>query len=585
MATEAQGLPRVKLDRLQWVRLIVVGIFAAFVAGRCAGDVTRAVWPLHEFEYRTDGNGVVVSVPAKGAMPDSDRILVGDRVRVDRIKPFDRKPGIARSGYSRDDANRYLPIERSGHERILHLRAQNESVASRATALGRILLLIVVVGLAAILFLIKPGFATAAIFAYTLGGDYPTTFMDVLFDNPWRQIPQWIGATLAGAAQPALLLFPLCLLFTAARTQRMLAWIVALVGLGLGTLNAYAIWLLTYGGKPAEHYDSWYEIASSGVTAATIVTFALAFVRARGVDRQRIGLLAAAFGVAGIARLLSGALYPAHLAPWENGLLLAITVTPIAAVWFAVVRQNFFEVDFVVSRAIVYVALTAAVIGTISILEEIGTYLFVMNTNVAYGFIIIISMIVGSTTGRISAAIEHFVDRFIFRDRQAQREALELIAGYILDAETDDDVYRALLEDAPHALHLSFGGIFTRRQDGSFTLDRSQNWPDDCVVRITSDDELVRAIHRFRGAVSFAGKETRLIQRAFPGERLTFAAPLFFDRGVGAIVVYGNSVSGLDLDPDEREQLVRVVAHASLALGAIELTALRRAVATATATG
>jgi hypothetical protein len=40
-------------------------------------------------------------------------------------------------------------------------------------------------------------------------------------------------------------------------------------------------------------------------------------------------------------------------------------------------------------------------------------------------------------------------------------------------------------------------------------------------------------------------------------------------------VVYGHNVSGLDLDPEEREHLIRVVAHASLALNAIELARYR----------
>ena len=50
----------------------------------------------------------------------------------------------------------------------------------------------------------------------------------------------------------------------------------------------------------------------------------------------------------------------------------------------------------------------------------------------------------------------------------------------------------------------------------------------------------------------FSGKQSGIIRRAFPTGRLTFAAPLFADRKVGAIVVYGHNVSGLDLDPEER---------------------------------
>ena len=65
------------------------------------------------------------------------------------------------------------------------------------------------------------------------------------------------------------------------------------------------------------------------------------------------------------------------------------------------------------------------------------------------------------------------VDRFIFRDRHEQRQALEFIAGYILDAETVEDVYRALLQDAAHALKLSFGGILARQPDGGYVLGPS----------------------------------------------------------------------------------------------------------------
>jgi hypothetical protein len=72
-----------------------------------------------------------------------------------------------------------------------------------------------------------------------------------------------------------------------------------------------------------------------------------------------------------------------------------------------------------------------------------------------------------------------------------------------------------------------------------------------------------------------AGDRIRVDLETFANERLTFAAPVFFDRTVNAIVVYGHSAIGLDLDPDEREGLIEVVAHASIALHAIELVRLR----------
>jgi hypothetical protein len=92
--------------------------------------------------------------------------------------------------------------------------------------------------------------------------------------------------------------------------------------------------------------------------------------------RRRIGWIGCAFALAAVARLVSQAFHPERIEPWENGVLLSASVLPILVVWVAVVREKFFNVDFVVSRAVVYAALSATVIGIISASEEIGTYVF-----------------------------------------------------------------------------------------------------------------------------------------------------------------------------------------------------------------
>lgn len=576
MAFDAATLPKVALTRAQWLRLVFVGVFVILAVGRVIPDLVRAMYPLHYFSYVTDGDGRIVR-----ADPTShegvDKLVDGDRVRIDRIKPFDRKPGLAGAGYTYDNPDRHLPVEHRGHVRLLHLVALTEPVPARVTVVLRIVLCLVVVGLGAILFLIKPGIPTAAIFFYCIGGTFPTTYVELALEYPWRQLPEWVGSTIDGASDAALLLFALCVLTSDERRQRAFAAAALGFGLALGTLNAYADWALTYGGLPAQRFDDLYARLSDIFIGATIVVFALAFARSHDEDRRRIGWMIVAFAFAGIARLVSDTFYPARIGPWENGLLLAVTPLPIVAVWIAVLRHRFFNVDFVVSRAVVYVAITAGIIGAVTLIEELGTYNFYMNTDFAYGFLIVFSMAVGAATARLRPVVEHVVDRFIFRNRRSQREALEFIGGYILDAEHTEDVYRALLEDATHALGLSFAGILARRDDGSYALAQNYDWPADCVVTLERSDELIERISRSRGALTFSGKESRLIRKAFPNERLTFAAPLFFDRSVSAIVVYGHSVSGLDLDPEERDQLVRVVAHASIALHQIELARYRAA--------
>ena len=586
IAANDESLPKVSLTRSQRVRLILVGLFVAIVAARVTPDIVRLFIPLGVFGYATDANAIVVKVhdpatlvvkipyaPTKAA----DRLQIGDRVRIDRVTPFDRKPGLAGTGYTRQNFDRKLPIERRGKERFITMTAAPEPVASRLFTLVRIFVFVASIGLGAILFLIKPGYATGGFFAFCLGGEAPTTYFDQIFDPWYTEVPQWIGHTIQGGAGAALLLFALGLIDHDNIRERSYAIGATIVGAIMGTLNAYVFWALHYGARPAELFQGVYTSISTLITIATAVVLLLAYLRARGrLKRARAAWIGGAFALAGAAHLISVQFYPTYLSFWINGVLVSLTIVPIAVVWIAVVRSRFFNVDFVVSKAIVYVAITAAVIGIITVCEEVLTYIFYNNTDIAYGFIIVISLAIGSFTGKIQQIVDVFVDRFIFRDRHAQQIALELIAGYILDAETVEDVYRALLQDAAHALKLTFGGILARQTDGSYRLSQSHAWPEDCEVMLGAGDALTLAIARTRGVLTFTGKETALIRDAFPNERLTFAAPIFFDRSVAAIVVYGHNISGLDLDPQERALLVRVVAHASIALNSIELARYRK---------
>ena len=188
------------------------------------------------------------------------------------------------------------------------------------------------------------------------------------------------------------------------------------------------MWRSDYGALPAESYDVAFKQASYAITALTTIAFAIAFFRAPHNDRHRIGWIVAAFAFAGVGRLASDALFPGHIPLWVNSVFVSMTIVPVVTIWIAVVRHQFFNVDFVVSKAVVYAALTAGVMGSLYAVEEVGTYIFSMNSDLAYGFIIVICTLVGTLSGKIKEYLDHFVDRFIFHDRHQQRKALEFIA-------------------------------------------------------------------------------------------------------------------------------------------------------------
>jgi hypothetical protein len=568
-------LPKVQLNRMQTLRLIAVGIAVAFMLLRVVPDGIRLMQPLGAFGYATDDNGVVVKAPAvvpKG----TDPVLLGDRIRVDRILPFDRKPGIARIGFTRDNFDRRLPVERNGKERVLTLKATAEPIASRAVTLLRILIYLVVVAFGALLLIVKPRMATFAFFVFCLGGNQPTTYTDVLFDVPWREIPLWIGDTVSGAAPAGLLMFAFCLAVENHRARVIGGITLALAALGFGTLHAFDSWRIIYAGLPSGTLAATYARFETVANSLTAIGFAVAFVRAHGVERQRTGWIVCAFALAGGGRIVSERFFPELLNFWENGALLSLSIIPVIVVWIAIVKHHFFDIDFVVSRALVYVAISAAVIGVVGSSEELLTYIFYNNTDLAYGVIIVIAMGIGACFGKVQEMLGHFVDRFVFRERRDQRRALERVAANLLDAEDTETVYQVLLHDIPSILDLSFSGIMMRTADGGYYLAHQWQWPPECVDALSRDHQLTRDIDKARGILPSDAVRSTMIKSLFPNDRLTYAAPLFFDRSVTALVLYGHSVSGLDIDPEERTVLMRVMSNASIALGAIELARYRK---------
>jgi hypothetical protein len=572
---DAQGsLPKVQLNRMQLLRLFAVGIVAAFMLLRVVPDVGRTIAPLGAFNYATNDDGVVTRAPTvhpKG----TDPLLLGDRVRIDRIRPFDRKPGLARIGFTRDNFDRRLPIERAGRERVVHLKAVPEPPASRTVTLLRVVLYTVAVCFGALVLIVNPRLATFAFFVFCLGGAEPTTFTDVLFDPPWRALPTWIGDTISGQASFALLLFALCLAVESPRARLVIGTLLGLAAFGLGTLHAYDFWRVTYAALPAESYRLAYTQIETAANVLTAIVFAVAFIRTVGAERQRTGWIIASFAIAGAGRVLSEHFFPTYINFWENGVLLSLSIIPVAAVWIAVVKHHFFDIDFVVSRALVYTAITAAVICIVGGSEELLTFVFYNNTDLAYGIIIGISLLVGSTFGRVRTFLEHFVDRFVFRERHAQRISLERVAANLLDADDPATVYNALLHDVPSILDLSFSGIMTRTPEGGYKLTHEWNWPPECVNTLSPTHQLTRDIYKSRGVLPADAVRSTMVKALFPNDRLTYAAPLYFDRNVSALVLYGHSISGLDIDPEERITLVLLMANASIALNAIELAGYR----------
>ncbi len=345
MDSQSASLPKVQLNRWQTVRLTVVGIVVAFMLLRVVPDVYRFMVPLGTFDYATNDNGVVIKAPAdrpKG----TDALLAGDKVRVDRIRPFDRKPGLVRIGFTQYNFDRWLPIERDGIERVVHLKATAEPMASRAVVGLRILLYVAAVCFGAMLLIVNPRLATFAFFVFCLGGAEPTSFTDTLFDPPWREIPAWIGDTISGQAPFALLLFALCLFVNSHRTRVVIAAVLA------SSRSHSARCMPTIRGArstahcPPRRTGSFTrEPRRSRTSSQRSHLLPPSSARAARIGSELPGS-SPRLPWPAAGRILSERFFPAYLNFWENGTLLSLSIIPVVVVWIAVVKHHFFDVRF-----------------------------------------------------------------------------------------------------------------------------------------------------------------------------------------------------------------------------------------------
>ena len=273
---------------------------------------------------------------------------------------------------------------------VLRLNARTESPELRFTDMLRIGLCIIAVGLGAMLFIVQ---ARAS---------RPPRSSCSRSPRSTRRRPTWTRSsrsrggrccrgstdTIRGAVRPALLLFGLCLIDgdADAPRERVFAWIAGGLALVLGTLNAYCPVGAELRRASGPEHRAWRTSDASYAVSFLCVDRVHDRVRARAaerpsphrLDRRRVPVRRPR--APPLRRPVSGA----HPAVGRTACWYRAGSSRSSRSGSPSLRHHFFNVDFVVSRAVVYVALSAAFFTAFGLIEEVGTYVFYNNTNLAY---------------------------------------------------------------------------------------------------------------------------------------------------------------------------------------------------------
>lgn len=317
----------------------------------------------------------------------------------------------------------------------------------------------------------------------------------------------------------------------------------------------------------------WTESAWPDVLALTIGLLCIldAFVHLRAGDRQRLKWVTMgfvtfylAYGYSQLASYLPSGGWPTSWsnAGWTVDVLSGVQIVIPITVAYAVLKHRVLDVNFVMSRALVYGIITTVVIGVFALVDWFFSR-FLAQRQVAAVAEIIAALGMGFGINGMHRLIDRAIDRILFRRRHLAEVRLARATSGIRHVTEASAVDETLTDEPVDALGLTSAAVFRRSRDGSFERARAIGWDGGATAVITANDSLVQNIQGERGLI-------RLRDVRRPGARLpdghgapTIAVPLFVRHELDGFVLFGSHVSGEDFDPVEivlLEQLANAAA-------------------------
>ena len=563
MAFAAPPERHVSLSRVQIARMVFIFAVAGFALTRTLPDALRIAWPLTVFGYHTDASGKITEVAPAGPAAKAG-IKVGDRIDVRSFKPFDRKPGLIGQTYSAYNPIRHVTVFHDGVRMSFEIKGVDESIQTRVITLLREITAFITIAIGALLAIVRPNRATLGFFHFVVGGEvYPSALMTTWLDYPWRMLLDGANDILVSGSLIGLLMFALG--FPRDLPAR---WRVPVDGAGVAVwavcagLFMYSDIGAIYFAKGATLESQAYNVIQTVIGILAIIVFVVTMLRSKGSDRIRVAWVVMAFMVALIGALAADNLYPGPLKYWQFSALQILPIVPAFAVFWGVTRYHILGIDFVVNRAIVYAAMTAATIGLIGLAEEGFSYWFVMNSDLAYAIIIAMTIVFGFFFNHIKDFIRGIVDRVMFKDRKTARDRLEAMTHELPHAKNRDRIEYALTSEVQQALELRCAVLYELRGD-RFVVVADAHWPP-AASEVPADDPTMSRVARLGMAEFLREKDWIGWSSDLRAVTPRVAVPIEVDVGAPFIAIYGLEVSGVDLDVDEVRALERLGAAAAI---------------------
>lgn len=432
-------------------------------------------------------------------------------------------------------------------------------------------LVFVVVG--AGLLLLRPSAMTWCFFLYCILRRYG----DLFFYWPGSDSFFWINAlayaSLGGASCALVMMFALRF-----PTDKMDGWRVPLNRLAIALAISLPIaWFcvfvrLDFFGEPSQPSVRALVWITSIVYVFAAAIFLATLYQSHGDERQRRQWII----VFPIVLLLRVAIIniPRSLPEWVFDLLTALAVLIPLTVAYAVIRRRVFDVQFVISRALVYGTLTTLIAGTFLLLDWFMSKQF-EQTRFTLTAEIIFALALGSSLNMLHHNVDRLVDGIFFRQRHFAERRLFRAAAAITRAETLSAVDQFVVHEPVEALGLTSAALFRKSEQGAGFVRRVDvGWDHHDVRELGANDPLV--LHLLAEAAPVRISDVAWSTGHAPHvAHAVLAMPLLLRDQIVAIAFYGPHRTGADIDPDEQKSLTPLLDRAGAAYDHIDAEALR----------
>lgn len=544
------------------LRIAVVLVVGVWMLGTAAPHVACVWSACPTIGLTPDFDGVVGDVD-EGSPAQKAGIVPGDRIAQPIPRDLYRDPPVTVT----------FGVIHNGVTRRVTLvpEAQWLGVDLRLLALSASYLLFLVVGSAVLL--MRPSAMTWIFYLYCVVRRFGDLNLYLPGPDDWYWANYFLLAAIGGAGCPLVAMFALRF-----PNDRMDGWrkpvnAVAVVLAILLPIAWFSIfWQLNGRGLPVGSAEARLAFLTSILYLGAAAIFVVTLLRSHGDERQRIRWILV-FPIVLVMRVIAIDL-PYGLPEWYSGFLTALGALIPLTVAYAIIRRRVFDIEFAISRAVIYGAITSIVAGTFILLDWVMSAQF-SQSRLTLTAEIIVALALGSWLNMLHKSVDRFVDGTFFRARHLSEKRLSRAAAAVMRAETHEAVDRFLVHEPVEALKLTSAALFHRDGDHPrFLRDMSVGWNDADVIELTGEDPLV--LHLLA-----EGEPVRLADVAWSTGGMpsvghaVLATPVMLRDELVTIVLYGPHRNGADIDPDEVRSLTHLTQSAGASYDHIDARTLR----------